>query len=61
MYFYANDSMCHNNLLDYFCVVGNKIKPIMKLKYTQIQYRTYMGCGAIDEIEKMFYVLKKLL
>lgn len=61
MYFHANDPTCHNNMLDYFFVFGNKIKPIMKLKYTQIQYRTYMGCGAIDEVEKAFYSLKKTM
>lgn len=61
MYHYSNDPTCHNNVLDYFVCFGTRIKYFMKLKHTQIQYRTYMGAGAVDEIEKSYYMLRKLM
>lgn len=61
LYHHASDPTCHNNLLDYCYIFGKKIKYFLNLKHTQIQYRTYMGAGATDKIEDIFYKLRRTM
>ncbi len=61
MYTHRIDPTCNNNVLDFFYLFGNRLHHIIHLKYTNLHYRGFMGYGTVDEIQRNYSNLKKLM
>jgi len=61
MFIHRMDPTCNNNVLDFFYLFGGKLHHIIPLKYTNLHYKGFMGYGTVDEIQRNYTKLKKMM